>query len=153
MLIKFRWLKIYFNPFKVKPKLKFHIGKISVGVPIFYPRVWRKSKTKQGYLEPFPKIIGFDFTDLYWKTKWSEYDIRFEHSPVWSFVFFKWQIAIEFIAPWYLWEAFLMYEYKTDRSLSTKERLDFCKENFPLKYTRYSKDNEGIKICYYDEIL
>ena len=35
-----------------------------------------------------PRKIGFDFVGLGWKTKWSSKDIRFEWSPLISFVFF-----------------------------------------------------------------
>ena len=77
---------------------------------------------------PVPKKIGFDFVDLGWKTKWSHEDIRFEWAPLWSFVFWKWQIAIIFKAPEmsHYWESWLYYELHTDKSKSKKERIKIC---------------------------
>lgn len=37
----FKWMKIYFSPFR-PPKPKLYIGKTAIGVPHFYPRVWKK---------------------------------------------------------------------------------------------------------------
>jgi hypothetical protein len=54
---------------------------------------------RKNYSYPVPKKIGFDFTRLGWKTKWSSDDYRFEWSPSISFVFFKWQVVVTFIAP------------------------------------------------------
>jgi len=83
------FLKILFSPFKPF-KLDWYTGKISKGVPYFYPRKWVVDKEKPGYLKAIPRKIGFDFCSLGWKTKWSDDDFRFEYCPRLSFVFFKW---------------------------------------------------------------
>lgn len=117
-----QWIKVYFSPFKFfLPRL--YIGKINIGTPYFYPRKWVKYTEKdcikhakkdinnpssifynksinevkkyyKGYSKSINKIIGFDFVSLGYKTKWNDWDIRFEWSPIWSFVFFKWQKAL-----------------------------------------------------------
>lgn len=190
---KFRYLKTYFSPFKpLKPR--FYIGKISIGVPYFYPRKWvkatpklahettiqeiqsieefnaRNAKNKYSQHVPeyaevyervkhhnFPKAkqIGFDFVELGWKTKWSDKDIRFEWTPVWSFVFFGYQIAIIWNAPEqdHYWESWIFYEYYTDKIKSKTERIEQCKIEFPQTWVRHSKDDGEIKINYYDLIL
>ena len=57
-----------------------------------------------------------------WKTKFNYY--RFESSPVWSFVFFGYQIAVVFKAPHedQYWESWLYYTYDTDKTKSIKEK-------------------------------
>jgi hypothetical protein len=103
---------------------------------------------------PSPKKIGFDFVDLGWKTKWNGTDFRFEWSPVWSFVFFGYQIAIIFEAPEqdHYWESWLYYELVTDKNKTKGERVEDLRKNFPQNWIRY-KDNEDIKIDYYTIIL
>jgi hypothetical protein len=116
--------------------------------------VWRKNKNKPGYLTPMPKKIGFDFVSLGWKTKWEDSDYRFEYSPRWSFVFFKWQIALIFVAPYEsnYWESWLYYEYNTNKKLSKKERITQCIKEFPQAYTQYSNNITKI-IDYYPLII
>ncbi len=111
-------------------------------------------KEKSKYLYTAPKKIGFDFVGLGWKTKWTDTDYRFEWSPLISFVFFKWQIALIVVAPEenHYWEAWLYYENNTDKSLSQEERIKQCIEAFPLKYTVYS-DNEKKSVNFYFNIL
>lgn len=151
---KFEFLKVYNSPFKfIVPKL--HIGKVAVCTPYFYPRKTVKSKTKPGYLEFVPKKIGFDFVELGWKTKWTDNDYRFEWSPIWSFVFFKWQIAIIFSIGEnnsHYWECWLAYSKDTDKSKSTKERIEQARKIYPCIWTLY-KDGEKTTICYWDKIL
>ena len=118
-----RALNSPFKPFK----LKFYFGKVAVGVPYVYPRIWIPltddeilEKAKEflsneknpfygkdpldfihkfkGYTKAVPKKVGFDFLDLGWKTKWTRTDYRFEWSPVWSFVCFGYQLALTFVA-------------------------------------------------------
>lgn len=103
---------------------------------------------------PVDKKIGFDFCELGWKTKWSEKDIRFEWAPVWSFIFFGYQIAITWNAPeqTHYWEPWIYYEYYTDKTKSKSERIEQCKEEFPQIWTRHSKEGETT-INYYDLIL
>lgn len=101
-----------------------------------------------------PKKIGFNYTGLGWKTKWTPDDYRFEWSPVFSFVFFKWQIAIEFITPecHHYWECWLYYTRETDKTKSKKERLEQARKKYPCKWTRYINGEEEM-ICYWDSIL
>ena len=185
----FSYLKTFLSPFK-RPKLKWYIGKIAVGVPYFYPSKWSKlshddidekvnnelkklmSKEKEfgkdlnipsyedlykkykGYTKRVTKHFGFDFVTLGWKTKWSETDYRFEWAPIWSFVFWKWQIALIFKAPEdiHYWEAWLFYENNTDKSLTKQERIQYCKDNNPQKYRQYKNGEESL-IDYYELIL
>lgn len=148
---KFKFLKSYFSPFKpIKPT--FYIGKLRHGTPIFFPRIWRNKPDKTGSYA-IPKKIGFDFIGLGWKTKWDEHDYRHEWNPIWSFVFFKWQIAIIFNEPtFHYWECWLAYELSTDKTKSPKERIKQAKEVFPCKWISYEKDKQ-IPICYWDYIL
>lgn len=150
-----RWLKVYFSPFKIiKPEL--YIGKIAKGVPYFYPRKWVKNKEKPGYLKAINKTIGFDFVSLEWKTKWTDNDIRHEWDPIWSFVFFKWQIALSFIPihSIHYWECWIYYEYYTDKTMSIKNRIKQAKEEFPCVWKSWKKpDNKETIICYWDYIL
>lgn len=140
-----------FKPFK----LRFYFGKIAYGTPYFFPRRWVKSKNKSGYLTTIPKKIGFDFVYLGWKTKWSIEDIRFEHGPLISFVFFKYQFCIFFNVPQMdsYWAAWLYYYYYTDRKKSKEERLKHCIEEFNITWIVFSKEKEGKKVNYYNEIL
>ncbi len=96
-----------------------------------------------------PKKIGFDFVDLGWKTKWTDTDYRFEWSPVWSFVFFGYQIAITFVAieMHHFWECYLYYSRHTKGK--TKDRLIQARKEFPCVWTS-SKDG---KVCYWDIVL
>lgn len=186
----FEWMKVYFSPFK-PPKLKFYFGKVTVGVPYFLPRVWKKAtpeKARKKALEELervkkhnsvegnyklreesfevlyerylryefaePKKIGFDFVPMRWKTKWTDTDYRFESSPIWSFVFFKWQIAITFCAiePYHFWEAYLFYEKATDKNMSVRDRLSQARCEFPNTWTSYSEKGK-ITINYWSVVL
>lgn len=150
---KFRFLKALNSPFKPF-KLKWYIGKVAIGTPYFFPRKWIKNKDKPGYLKSVPKKIGFDFVELGWKTKWTDTDYRFEWSPLISFVFFKWQIAVIFQAPEKsnYWESWLYYEYNTDKSKAQKERIEQCQREFKQNWISWKEDKE-IKINYYKFIL
>lgn len=100
------------------------------------------------------KKIGFDFVGLGWKTKWTSTDYRFEYAPLISFVFFKWQIALMFIAPEpdHYWTSWLYYEYNTDKSKSKRERIKQCQKEFPQNWTQYKNQNKET-INYYKFIL
>jgi hypothetical protein len=150
---KFEFLKVYDSPFK-RPKLSLYIGKIAIGTPYFFPRKTVKSKTKEGYLEFVPKKIGFDFVGLGYKLKWDDTDYRFEWSPVWSFVFFKWQIAITFNAPqeYHYWESWLYFERNTDKTKSKLERIQQCMKEFSLVCT-VSSNGDKQTIDYYTKVL
>ena len=154
-----KFLKVLNSPFKPF-KFKWYIGKIAIGTPYFYPRKWVKLSEKEieekalekynkldqfqkdkvtleqykqyyrGTKKAIPKKIGFDFVGLGWKIKWSSTDYRFEWSPLISFVFFKWQIAVIFQAPEksHYWTSWLYYEYNTDKTKSKAERIKQCRE-------------------------
>ena len=150
---KLYFLKALNSPFKPF-KLKWYCGKVAVGTPYFLPRVWVKNKEKPGYLKTKPRKIGFDFVSLGWKTKWEETDYRFEWHPVWSFVFFGYQIAVTFMAPEYnhYWEAWLYYERDTDKTKSKKERIEQCRKEFSLDYIT-TTNGVSEEIDYYTLIL
>lgn len=180
---KFRWMKAFFSPFK-RPKIKLYIGKTAIGTPYFLPRKWVKytkkevfekakeiydkaledSKTDEhfdrlvhhytGMTHAIPKKIGFDFVGLGWKTKFDDY--RHEWNPVWSFVFFKWQIALQFIPPYdmHYWESWLYYELDTDRFMTKAERIEHCLKFASQIWTSYDKETgEPIRTNYYTKIL
>ena len=179
---RFDWMRVYFSPFKpIIPKL--YIGKVAIGTPYFLPRKFRRytaqeaidaavrelnekpQSRKIGFEKLYydysrrsksvPKKIGFDFVGHGWKTKWSAEDIRFEWAPVWSFVFFGYQIAITWNAPEqdHYWESWIYYEYYTDKTKSKAERIEQCREEFPNIWTRHGGDGIPVEINYYDLIL
>lgn len=150
---RFTYLKAFISPFR-RPKLKWYAGKIAIGTPYFYPRRTIKDPDKPGYLKFVPKRFGFDFVDLGFKTKWTKTDYRFEWAPLISFVFFKWQIAVMFIAPEqnHYWESWLYYENDTDHKQSRAERIRQCRESHPQKW-KVSRDGVTESIDYYDIIL
>lgn len=172
------WLKILFSPF-TPFKIGFYMGKTQIGTPYFFPRKWVKYTDEdvlnaiekhladsrmavasydrlyemyKGYTKPVPIKIGFDFCSLGWKTKWSE--IRHEWNPVYTVVFFGYQIAITIYHEHnsHFWETWICYEYMTDKKLSKKERIAFCREKCPQTWTTY-KENEKVTIDYYNLIL
>lgn len=179
---KFKWLKSFFSPFK-RPKIKLYIGKTAVGTPHFLPRKWvkipkeeviKQAKEKydkcpkeyqtlhhynsllnyyKGMEQPISKKIGFDFVGLGWKTKFGYY--RHQWNPVWSFVFFGWQIAIQFIPihDMHYWEAWLYYELDTDKDANKMERIDMCLKKAPQIWTTYNKDGSKTTTNYYTKIL
>ena len=170
-----RFLKALWSPFKPFG-LKLYAGKIAVGTPYFFPRKWinvtykeaieaaTEEKKKDYYKKPFnewleickkrkkavPRKFGFDFVRLGWKTKWSEDDYRFEWTPRLSFVFFKWQIVVMVKAPEQdqYWEAWLYYEYATDKTKSKRERIEQCRKEHNQTWTV-----AGGEIDYYEFIL
>lgn len=179
----FEWMLAFTGPFKA-PRLKWYVGKIALGTPYFYPRRWRNVTEKEAreYADekfqklinagkdpkqeiwdrfyksslrsqrPVPKKIGFDFVRMGWKTKWDQY--RFETGPIWSFVFFKWQIALTFPVDHmdHYWECWLYYTYDTDNTRSIKERIQEAREIYPCVW-KTSKNGETKRICYWDRIL
>ena len=149
---KFEWLKVYFSPFKFfLPKLFF--GKTKIGVPYFLPRNMKLNKETR-YYEFSEKKVGFSFCGLGWKTKWTSTDYIFEYQPVWSLVFFGYQIALVFNAPepYHYWTCWLYYNRNTDKNKTTKERLVQAKEGFPCKWRNYS-NGEAKLICYWDVVV
>jgi hypothetical protein len=106
---------------------------------------------KKSYSYAVPKKIGFDFVRLGWKTKYDDY--RFEWSPMISFVFFKWQIAVTFVAPHldHYWESWLYYTRETKGT--TAERIAQCRKEAPQTWTSHNSDGTKETINYYDLIL
>lgn len=149
---KFKWMSAFTGPFK-RPKLKWYFGKIALGTPYFYPRRWKKLPS--GSSKAVPKKIGFDFVPMRWKTKWESDDYRFETGPIWSFVFFKWQIGLTFPVEKmsHYWECWLYYTYSTDKTKSVKERLTQAREEFPCQWTTSYGVGKKEKVCYWDKIL
>jgi len=149
-----RWLKIINSPFKLF-NIKIYAGKTSIGVPYFLPRKWVKNKDKPGYNKAVPLKVGFSYCGLGWKTKWTDKDYRFEWNPVFSFVFFGYQIAIMIYNEHsdHYWESWLYYEYSTDKSKSKRERIKECRRNYPQTWWVASKGGTKETIDYYDLIL
>lgn len=146
---KYRFLKTYFSPFNpIIPNL--YVGEIAVGTPLFFPRkiVYNKEKKVCNFVD---KKVGFDFVGLGWKTKWHERDYRFEWNPVWSFVFFGYQIALTFRPehPNHYWECWLYYELSTDKTKSKEERIEQARTEFGCTWTT----GEGEEINYWDKVL
>lgn len=148
---KFTFLKVFLSPFK-RPKIGFYFGPVKYGVPMFFPRKWIKNKDKSGYLKTISKKFGFDFVNLGWKTKWSSTDYRFEYSPIWSFVFFKWQLAITFKVPKtdHYWECYLYYTHQTKGKVI--DRIKTAKKEYPCIWIKYFRGNK-ITVNYWDYIL
>lgn len=108
----------------------------------------------RGHTFPVLLKVGFDYCSVGWKTKWDEYDIRHEWNPVYTFVFFGYQIALTVYHEYHshFWEAWICYEYKTDKSLSKKERVAFCREKCPQIW-KSRQDGEEIIIDYYTKVV
>lgn len=155
---KVNWLNIIktmvgLTPFKAFLP-KFYIGKIAIGTPYFYPRRWVKSKDKEGYLTPVPKKVGFNFVQLGYKWKYDS--IRFEWSPLISFVVFGLQIAIIFSPPNFdhYWESWLNYTLDTPEDLNTEQRVQYLIKEHPNVWTRFGKEGEeGITTDYLELTL
>lgn len=153
----FRWIKALFSPFRPFT-VKWYVGKTQIGIPYFLPRKWVKSKTKPGYMEPVPLKMGFSYCGLGWKTKWSSTDFRYEWPPTFSFVFLGYQIAaiVGTKNPHdvsHYWEAWLYYEYATDKTKSKRERIEQCRKEFNQTWTWSGKDKPSRTIDYYELIL
>ncbi|HSE99941.1 MAG TPA: hypothetical protein VLA48_03510 [Nitrososphaeraceae archaeon] len=101
-----------------------------------------------------PMTIGFSSCSLGWKTKWTNTDFRHEWNPVWSFVFFGYQIALIFRPEHdvHYWESYLFYSKATDKSKSTKERIEEAMREFPNIWTSHSAGKEE-KINYWQLII
>lgn len=116
-------------------------------------------KHYKGYQKAIPiKYFHWYFTSLGWKTKWSDY--RFEWNPSLSIVIFGKQLFIEIVPNIdkkcmhdVYWEAWLNYEYKTNKKLSKSERLEELVKIYTCTWISYSKDKEPITTDYYPYIL
>lgn len=153
-MTKFKFLKAFNSPFK-RPRLKWYFGEVAIGTPYFFPRKAIKDPDKPGYLKFVPKKIGFDFVGLGYKTKWTDTDYRFEWGPLWSFVFFKWQIAVSFNVPHpeHYWVCWLTYENDTDKDLPVEVRIKIAKEINPEIWTSSRGEGKKETICYWDKVL
>jgi hypothetical protein len=111
-------------------------------------------KEHMRYTYAVPLKVGFSSCGLGYKTKWTDTDYRYEYSPVFSFVFFGYQLAIMIGSknPDSYWTAWLYYENNTNKSKSKVERLIQCIEKFPQTYTIYPKGKKET-IDYYPKIL
>ena len=111
---------------------------------------------KMRLLYAVPLKVGFSYCGLGYKTKWSDTDYRFEWSPVFSFVFFGYQLAVTVIAPKmdHYWEAWLYYENHTDKTKSKRERIAQCRADFSQTCTVWDgTDPNGKEVDYYESIL
>ena len=110
------------------------------------------AKMKHTYAVPLK--VGFSFCGLGFKTKWSSTDFRHEWNPIWSIVFFGYQIALIFRPEndCHYWESYLYYTYATDKSKSAKERIEQARKDFPNIWNTYS-NGETTKINYWDVVL
>ena len=95
-----------------------------------------------------PLKVGFSYCSLGWKTKYDNF--RYEWNPVLSFVFFGYQIALTVYSPYrsHYWEAWLYYEYATDKTKSKRERIEQCRKEHSQTWTV-----TGGTIDYYEFIL
>ena len=111
-------------------------------------------KEKMTYRFPAPLKVGFSYCGLGWKTKWTDTDFRYEWGPVLSFVFFGYQIAamVGYKDASHYWEAWLYYEYATDKTKSKHERIEQCRKEFPQTWTVSSQGKEEV-VDYYQRIL
>ena len=178
-LQRLRWIKALWSPFKPF-KVKFYAGKLAIGTPYFFPRKFvpytvddalkeaikvtqRSGSIYYGqdpnkiihkfvnYTKAVPIKVGFDWCSLGYKTKWTDTDFRYEWGPVFTFVFFGYQIAmmVGHKYPSHYWECWLYYEYATDKTKSKRERVEQCRKEFNQTWT---STKEGT-IDYYEHIL
>ena len=104
----------------------------------------------ENYQKPIPRKFGFDIIPLGWKPKFDS--LRHEWNPGISFVCFNKQFCIFFtykdgMIDMCLWEAWLYYDQRTDKSKSKKERL---KETFKLYSANWGNDKKGYTNYYFN---
>lgn len=157
-----RWRKL--NEKEVLEKAKSMIEKqikaaaVNPDIPQLTLEQWVEKS--RGFMTAVPIKVGFSSCPLGFKTKWTDTDFRYEWGPTFTFVFFGYQVAwmIGHPDPYQYWEAWLYYEYATDKTKSRKERVAQCRKEFPRTYTIYHKDpktgeNAQETIDYYERIL
>jgi hypothetical protein len=138
LIESFIFLKTLFSPFK-PIKLKFYFGEIKIAHPYFLPRRLNRLN------EYVPiKYFGFDYNSLGWKRKFS--DIRFEWSPSYSIILFGYQFNITIVPNIntdidHYWEAWIVYNYETDKNLSQKERLIKTFQKYSCTWSSYSNND------------
>jgi len=108
----------------------------------------------KNWTKPVPLKVGFSYCGLGYKTKWTSTDFRYEWGPVLSFVFFGYQIAlmVGHKHSSHYWEAWLYYEYATDKTKSKRERIEQCRKEFNQTWTVSSMGKEEV-VDYYQRIL
>lgn len=118
------------------------------------PTIEHYKELYKGTQKAVPKKIGFDFVSLGYKTKWTDTDYRYEYGPIFSFVFFGYQIALMIgnKNPDNYWTSWLYYERNTDKTKSKAERIKQCREEFPQIWTRHFGGKKET-IDYYNLIL
>jgi hypothetical protein len=177
---KFVFFRAMFSPF-IRLTIDVKFGDIQWGTPYFLPRKWVKCNYEDAheawnemstdtqtatinkhdgisnyfkyYVKSFTKpvttkIFNIQFVTLGWKTKWD--DIRFEWNPMLSIVLFGKQLVIYFDS---YWEAWLTYRYRTNKKLSTKERLFELFKQYSCTWTSHEQGKEPVKTDYYYQIL
>ena len=117
------------------------------------------SKYIKSYTKPIPiKYFGWNSCTLGWKTKWNNY--RFEWAPCYSLVIFGKQLFVCVIPKMEskddlgirqdcYWEAWLTYNYRTDKSESKEYRL---KDTIRQYSCTWGNEKEGYT-DYYPYIL
>lgn len=107
---------------------------------------------KMKYSYAVPLKVGFSSCSLGWKTKYDSF--RHEFNPVWSFVFFGYQIALIFRPEddCHFWECYIAFEYDTDKSKSPKERLKEAIKKHPCTWTSHS-DKGKITTDYWTKVI
>jgi hypothetical protein len=102
-----------------------------------------------------PLKVGFSYCSLGWKTKWTNTDFRHEWSPILSFVFFGYQIALIAYSKYqsHYWEPWLYYEYATDKTKSKRERIEQCRKEATQTWTSHKQNEEPVTTDYYTKIL
>ena len=123
--------------------------------PKVIPTIEELCEKKKYHKFPVPKKIGFDFVGLGYKTKWTSTDYRFEWGPLWSFVFFKWQIVLFFKVPDpdHYWVCWLTYLNDTSPLIDTEIRIRLAKEINPEIWISHYGDGKKETICYWDKVL
>lgn len=104
------------------------------------------------------KYFGINFTPLGWKTKYE--DIRFEWLPSLSIILFGKQLMIYIVVfkdrnlhDDSYWEAWLWYLNRTDKKLSTQERLIQLFEQYSCSWTTHLANGDIYTTDYYLFIL
>jgi len=94
-------------------------------------------KEKMRYSFFVPMKVGFSYCGLGYKTKWTRTDYRHEWNPVFSFVFFGYQLAITIYSKEmsHYWEPWLYYYHDTDKTKSRRERIEQCRKEFLQTWT------------------
>lgn len=106
------------------------------------------------------KYFGINYTTLGWKTKYDSY--RYEWCPMFSLVIFGKQLHITIVPNLKkdehsinidcYWEAYLNWEYETDKKATKEERFKQLIDKYSCTWIS-RKDNVDIKNDYYLQIL